>query len=137
MIHTNQQQSPASPSPTNCTLPRRRVDPAESPARPLTARAITRSIATCPGACFGDDLVDQLGSQSIDPAEALACPEIQHCAVVDDAWDKSDCGPLDDALFGPDPAPGCGCTADPAPSPALLALAGLLTLPRRRRVKPG
>lgn len=53
-----------------------------------------------------------------------------------DAADDSTTEPTGDPGADPTTDDGCGCTTDAAPAPALLALAGLLTL-RRRRVRAG
>lgn len=112
--------------------------------------------ATAEGAaqCFGDEFAGQLGPQPVEPA--LDCP-LEQCAVVNDAsWDPNMCQPFDpggadsDTPTSGDSDPGsegsgsdtdpdqdgdkaCACSDAPDAPPALLALAALLALPRRRR----
>lgn len=106
--------------------------------------------------CFGADFADQLGQQPIDPD--LACP-LEQCAVTNMMWDPTMCQPFNpgpgsdsDTPTSSDTDPGsgsegsgssdtdpdqdgdkaCACTDAPDAPPALLALATLLALPRRR-----
>lgn len=82
--------------------------------------------------CFGADVVEQLGPQTIAPPEDLTCP-LQRCQTTEGRWDLEHCIP-----YGPQPAEteaettGCGCATSPHDS-RLLALFGVLGLAWRRR----
>jgi MYXO-CTERM domain-containing protein len=111
-------------------------------------------ITTSGERCFGDDVADLLGPQTIEPPDALTCP-LQQCEVTESSWDLERCMP-----YGPQPGEaeaetagedtgedtgeadaageggeaGCGCVVSSAGDTGLLALVGLLGLARRRRV---
>jgi MYXO-CTERM domain-containing protein len=106
--------------------------------------------------CHGQDVADQLGPQTLDPAAELGC-EVFTCEVLNDGWDPMACTPLDppapttgapteagsesegsgDAssgdTAGEDDAKSCACASEPRGDAALIALAGVVGLTRRRR----
>lgn len=106
-----------------------------------------------PEQCFGADLVDELGPLPLDPADELTC-ELQQCAVVNGAWDPTQCTPFEPEPTGSasmsdtndtndtsdadgtpaDGEKGCACQHAPADA-APLGLLGLLGLTRRRRAR--
>jgi len=116
--------------------------------------------AVTPGveACFGEDVVDQLGTQAIDPADTLACP-LQVCAIdmLGEQWDLEMCTPYGGGPGEPTSGPtgsgddsseagessgtggqddddkGCACDASASGGSPLLGLVGLVWLTRRRR----
>lgn len=128
---------------------------------PVCARVVAEDLAT--GAkvegeeqCHGQDVADQLGQQALDPAAELGC-EVFTCEVVENAWDPMACAPLDPPApttggptegggesegsgeastgdtAGEDDAKSCACASEPRGDAALLALAGVVGLTRRRR----
>lgn len=99
---------------------------------------VTGTSVDGPTACFGADLADELGPQTLAPPDGFTC-SLRRCEIEDDTWDLEACTPLDpDHPNEPAPASepeklGCGCAGeDPAGGLGLLALAGLLVATRRR-----
>lgn len=111
-------------------------------ARDLASGAITTSASLC----FGDQVADQLGPQTLAVPDTLSCA-LQQCEVVGGGWNLDNCSPVDPdgpssdsatAGGGEDDDKGCGCRSGVGDGPGpggLLGLVALLGLTRRRRVR--
>lgn len=120
----------------------------------------SKQVIAGPEKCFGEGLVDKLGTRPIDASAVLSC-DLETCEPNSnsDGWDPENCqpfdpsdppttGPGDDASDGDDAGTtggddagqdggdkACACTSDPTPGAGALLLLGALGLTRRRRAR--